>query len=434
MNRRLAAIIVGDEVTSLIFLQRDQRLVTSSPTIFTRARGLLSLTLCLLLVFLSAGCSQKASPAAPPSAPPWSWAPYPPVEKMRLAVLPCRVLPKTSLTINAPLVGVLRLYVDRPQTNLPAGFVWAEFEPKIMAAEADALAEAKQRLKEREQLTYELDLPKQKMRLEKEIEEARRQLSLMEMLATNSVTTPSLLNLTGLRDRPLKPEALQRARDELKVMEENYRYLCATNLMVLGIDLPALRLELQRHQLEFERHEAQARFKMPFAGQLNLSLQVAEGVSEYPVNAGQELAVARDLGVILLRVPLADASWSTLAAEELSALLNLPDGTKLAAPFAFKKLERFQMREEVIYYFQFPAGECAAATRLVGADLSCELWLNLGQPARVVPKLALVLHQPAAFQNRRWQEGLAQFSPGARVLVEGQTDLAVVVPDNNATP
>ena len=61
---------------------------------------------------------------------------------MRLATLPCQVLPKTSLTINAPVSGQLRLYIDRPQTNLPADFVWAEFEPRSLNMEAAELAEA----------------------------------------------------------------------------------------------------------------------------------------------------------------------------------------------------------------------------------------------------------------------------------------------------
>jgi len=395
------------------------------------AARILALLVCPLLLWLGAGCSPRASQAAAPLSSGWSWAAYPPVDKMRLALLPCRVLPKTSLTINAPVSGVLRVYIDRPQTNLPAGFVWAEFEPKILTAEADALNEAKQKFQEREHLAYELDLPKQKVKIGKEIEEARRQLALLELLttSTNAALAPSLINLGGLKEASLKPEALQRARDELKLLEENYRYLCATNLMVLGIDLEAQRLELRHRQLEFERQQTQARLKMPFEGQLNASLQLAEGVTDYPVNVGQELAVVRDLSVVMLRVPLADPAWSTLPSEELSALINLPDGTKLTAPFAFKKLERIQTREEVIYYFQFPASDCTAATRLVGADLSCELWLALRQPARVVPKLTLVLHQPNAFQGRRWNEGLAQLSPGAQVLIEGQTDLAILVPE-----
>ena len=80
-----------------------------------------------------------------------------------------------------------------------------------------------------------------------------------------------------------------------------------------------------------------------------------------------------------------------------------------------------------VYYFQFPTNRCSAAARLVGTDVSCELWLALAEPARVVPKLALVLHEPSVFQNRRWNEGLAKLAPGAEVLVEGQTDLAILI-------
>ena len=74
------------------------------------------------------------------------------------------------------------------------------------------------------------------------------------------------------------------------------------------------------------------------------------------------------------------------------------------------------------------------AARLVGSDISCEVWLALSQPAHVVPKLALVLHQPASFQSRLWNDGIAQLSPGAQVLVEGQTDLAIVVPEGRGKP
>src|SRR6185436_8689750 len=115
----------------------------------------------LAALWLVSSCSPKPLQGAAPASPAWSWAAYPPVEKMRLAVLPCRVMPKTSLTLNAPVAGMLRVYVDRAQTNLPAGFVWAEFEPKILAAEAEALEDAEEKLEEREQLTYQLELPKQ---------------------------------------------------------------------------------------------------------------------------------------------------------------------------------------------------------------------------------------------------------------------------------
>ena len=64
----------------------------------------------------------------------------------------------------------------------------------------------------------------------------------------------------------------------------------------------------------------------------------------------------------------------------------------------------------------------------MGTDVQCELWLELPEPARVIPKLVLVVNRQSAFGNRRWNEGVAQLAPGAHVLVEGQTDLAIVVP------
>ncbi len=376
-----------------------------------------------------AGCSQKSGEAAAVSATNWSWATYPPVEKMRLATLPAQVLPKTTLTINAPISGQLRLYIDRPQTNLPAGYVWGEFEPKSLEMEAAELAETRKKIQEHERLYTEIELPKERIKLRREISEAKKQVALLGMLAANPELAQVAVNAAALdKDGALKSGTLDEAREELSLMEENLKFLSGTNTAVLGVDLEAASIELERRQLEFDRRQAQSRFKMPFTGQLIASLQLAQGATEYPVTAGQELAVVRDLSGILLRIPLEDVSWSSLPTEKLTAMVHLSDGTQLEAPFAYKKLERSALREEVFYYFQFPPEESAGAALLVGTDPVCELWLELSQRARIVPKLALVLREPGAFQNRHWNEGLAQILPGAQVLVEGQTDLAILPP------
>jgi hypothetical protein len=38
------------------------------------------------------------------------------------------------------------------------------------------------------------------------------------------------------------------------------------------------------------------------------------------------------------------------------------------------------------------------------------------------------MHNPTAFQSGNWSMGLAQAFPGARLAVEGQTDLGVILP------
>lgn len=373
------------------------------------------------------GCSKTPAsvPNGPSASPRWTWETYPLVEKMRLGTLSCRVLPKSSSTINSPQGGVLRVYVDRQQTNLPAGFIWAEFGPKLLVAESNALAEAKRKLDEKEKILLELEIPKQKLKTAREIAEAQRQLAYLELLSTNQ----GLAVIVPPKDRSATPEALKQAKQELKLLQDFYGYLQATNLAVLGIDTQAQRLELEHRQLEFERLRSQAQFKLTSDSQLSVSFPLSEGVSEYQVNIAQELAVLRDLSSIQLRTILSDPSWATLPTERLAAIIRLPDGTKLEAPFAFKKLEKAQLREDVAYYFQFPTNRADAAARMMGTDVSCELWLNLPERARVIPKLTLVINQPTAtFQNRRWNEGVAQMAPGSRVLVEGQTDLAIAPP------
>ena len=107
-------------------------------------------------------------------------------------------------------------------------------------------------------------------------------------------------------------------------------------------------------------------------------------------------------------------------------MVRLPNREELNAAFAFQKIERVQNREESVYYFQFAPERARTAAKLMGTDVACELWFNLPQAARVVPKLSLVLNNPGAFQTGSWQQGVAAAWPGMRVLVEGQTELAVV--------
>src|SRR4051812_7500613 len=113
-------------------------------------------------------------------------------------------------------------------------------------------------------------------------------------------------------------------------------------MALIGVDLPGMRSQWRRQKIEFERRRAQATLKMPFKGQLTVSLPLADGVAEYPVNIGQELGVARDLSIVRVRVPIANSAWNSLTPEELSVIVRLPSGQELEAHFAYQKIERVQ--------------------------------------------------------------------------------------------
>ncbi len=388
------------------------------------------LVACLALLVLGAGCARKPVNAASDtnSLPPWSWSAFPPTTNMRLGLVTGRVMPRNNYSILSPLSGPIHFYVTQQQTNVPAGFTWAEFEPRILAAETAALDLAKTRLVQKERLLYEIEVPRQKLRMQKEIEDAQRQISLLELLREHPDMAPSAAHLAGIKESVVTLDTIKHAREELSLLLTNFTYVCETNPAVVSADLQAQRTDLDARELELERRQHQMRFNMPFSGQLNLSVPLVAGVSEYPVTVGQELAVLRDTTAILLRVALIEPGWTTLPTTQMRATVTLPNGTSLQAPFSYKRLEKSQFREEIVYYFEFPPALADAATRLIGAEFTCEIWVCLDQPAHIVPKLTLTLRDPSAFGTRRWDEGLARLFPGARLLLEGQTDLAISVP------
>lgn len=410
-------------------------------------------TLLFLSIALLAGCSQKAPPTGAIAAKrsdgasaavinagtnqaAWNWDSYPAVKRMRLGLLPCTLQPRSQITIQSTLAGALKIYINQPQTNLSAGVVWGEFEPTIFEAEAASLEEARQKLDEREKLQTELELPRERLKLERQVEEMQRHVSMLRLLSTNKELADLTLSVGNDNTSMLRPDSLSKAETELNLANQSLEYLRETNTTILGVDLPGMRSDWQRRKLEFERRRAQATLKMPFTGQLTVSLPLAEGVAEYPVNIGQELGVARDLSIVRLRVPITSSAWNALAPEQLSAVIRMPNGRELEAHFAYQKIERNQNREESAYYFQFASDQTQTVARLIGTDVTCELWLNLGQPTRIVPKLALIMHNPVAFQYGNWSAGLSAAFPGSRLAVEGQTDLGVIlplVPQTNAT-
>ncbi len=368
--------------------------------------------------------------ASSTNQPTWNWDSYPAVKKMRLGVLPCTLQPRSQIAMNSTLAGSLKLYVTAPQTNIQAGVVWGEFEPSIFELEAKALEEARVKLDEREKLQREIEIPKLRMQVERELQDAKRRVAMVQYLSTNREMADLTLSVAGDKSM-LRPDSLAEAQQELQLINQKLLYVQDTNSSVLTVDIGSSRLNWERQRAEFERKRAQATLKMPFTGQLTISLPLADGVAEYPVNIGQEIGVARDLSIVRLRVPFANSAWSAISPERFFAIVRLPSGQELEAQFAYSKVERNQNREESAYYFQFLPENTPMVARLIGTDVTCELWLNLGQATRVVPKLALIMHNPTAFQSGNWSSGLAHAFPGAQVAVEGQTDLGIVLPHRN---
>ena len=387
------------------------------------------------VLYLSGCSSGEVKAKAPPvgakanaeGRPPWDWDKYQLSSRMRLGTMPCQLQPKSTIQVYSPYLGTLRVYVDEVQSDQSEGYLWAEFEPDIFASEEKWLTEAKKRLEERERVQMEIEVPRKKLALERQLEEAERQAAYARILATNKAWADVALTLPG-GSAPIRPDALEKTEMELKLVAQQMDMILETNLTALNLDLGLQRLDWERRNLEFQKRKDQSQFRMPFAGKLTVSLPLSKGVTEYSVDSGQELGVVRDFSAIRVRVPIGNSSWSAIPGEKLTAIVRVPSGPALEANFAYHKIEKNQNREESVYYFEIPGDRSVLAGRMVGTHVSCELWANLDEPARVVPKLALVLHDPEAFGERSWSEAVKKLFPGARVLAEGQTDLGIVLP------
>lgn len=385
---------------------------------------------------ISTGCSPEDAKAkvktvtkqthARATGPAWNWEAYPPMKRMRVATLPCQLQPKSTITVISPIAGLLRVYVNAPQSHLAANTLWGEFEPEIFAQEEENIKEQLKRIEDQEKIHWEVEYPREKAKLAEQVEQAEREVNYVRLLSTNQALASKTLSI-GTNGTLLRPDALLRAEENLKLLKRNLSFVEATNFAALRFDAVAQRNDWKRRELEFQTRRRQSRFEMPFDGKLTLGIPVSEGVTNYPVNVGQELAVARDISTVRVRVAMDNVAWTGLAPDKMEATVR-SGGQLFVAKFAFQKIERIQNREESAYYFEFPAEKAAAVSRLIGANVSCDLWMDLPEAARIVPKLAMVLHRPDAFENKDWGSAVASTFPGARLLVEGQTDLAVVIP------
>ena len=386
-----------------------------------------------LIAMAATGCSPKSAKAKLPefarahqptnAGPAWNWESYPEMKRMRVAILPCQLQPKSTISIVSPITGMLRVYTNSPQANLPANYLWAEFEPEMLVQQEQTLNEQLKRLEDQEELQWEIEYPRMKMKLVEQIESSDRELKMLRMLSTNE--NLKVFNIGT--NRTMRPEALARAEESMRLLQQSLTFLESTNLAALGFDPTGQRTEWKRRQLDFEQMRRQSRFEMPFDGKLTFSIPVSEGVTTCRVNLGQEIAVARDVSLVRVRVAMDNVAWTGISPDKLDAVVR-SGGQSLRAKFAFQKIEKIQNREESAYYFEFPSDKAAIAARFIGANVTCELWTDLPEPARIVPKLAMVLHRPDAFQNRDWGTAIGSIFPGARLLIEGQTDLAVILP------
>ena len=382
---------------------------------------------------------EAAHPAAESTAtkaPAWAWEDYPATNVMRLGMVNCVVQPKRTLALRSPAAGRVRLYVQTLQTNLTKDTLWAELTPELYTQETNSLHRASQKLAERIKILESIELPKATLKATRDQRESERQMKLISVLNTNAWLQENAFRLPGLEPFLRDTEARRLLATEHSLNGKVLTELAKTNWALLGNDPTTVEFELEQKTIQLERKRREGQIRMPFDGELTVSLPLAEGVEDYLVGAGDALGVATDPGAALIRMAVTDPRWLALPTAKLSVQIDAAIGASSVARFSHLRRERAGMGEQVFYYFEAPKAEARSLLRFVGGELKAVLFYDLDSPARVVSKLKMIMHRPEVFRGKPFAQGVTAAWPGAIVLMEGQLEAAILLssPTSGAAP
>ncbi|MFA6960855.1 MAG: hypothetical protein WC205_08910 [Opitutaceae bacterium] len=352
---------------------------------------------------------------------------YPQASELVLASLPADVQPLRSVRIKSPSDGLLTLHLSAAGARLAEGTVWGEFDPERLKLEGDVVTLARTLFEEKEKPKLSLELA----RTANELAERRAEIERQTGMLTRISADPALAELyasetSGTASREEVTALATRLRGQLDLMDEVLRF--AGTPRETELERRALELKLQAQELDFKRRLQEFRLAMPFEGELSLIPPAPPEGKPLRVPLGADLALIRDFSAIQARVPIRRPEWRVVDPARLQLRQPNRGHTGLTADYQRSVLQEINGREELLYFFQFPDSQRIAARPLAGGLVTLQLILRLEESARIIPKIDLILAAPDAFREGGWEAGVSAVLPGARLLAQGETHLAVVTP------
>jgi len=376
-----------------------------------------------LALAFSTGCGRTA-PATSPTTPTWNWDAYPLESQLLVAQLPASVVAIRAETIRAPIAGILRMLPAAKQPGtIAAGTAWAAIEPEDVPAEEKELSQARQDLAERRAGYRRFDLPAELGKLDDEIAAARETVA----LARFAERSPELFQGdTPLLDPRLKP-AVTAAQAEVRLtaIEDRRKQVAAGDPAADPADISAMAAALETRQRALDERLSRHVITAPVSGTLRLAVSPEADGSR--VETGDILATISDdtaLEVVIKgTLPLLHA----VPAENLYCTVAASGGKEATAAFSAWGIESGANGVVPIMRFRLPPGAFTGErANLAGVELPALVFVRLAEPARIVPKLALAEWDASSALAAGWQPGLQRLFPGARLLAEGRSAVAIV--------
>lgn len=349
---------------------------------------------------------------------------YPLADELVLATVSAEVLPARQVRLKAPLTGYLHLTLPSTGTRVTKDTVWGEFDPARLKLERRALELARELLTAKEEPALRLEQARNQADLTERLDELERQAAMLRKL----LKEPDLgeLYFADTTDADAKARAmLTQLERQARLLREVLAYVGTPRQEEL--ELQALHLKLEQQEIELARRERDSRLVMPFDGEITLIPPAPPAGEPLFVENGMDLARLQDFSELRARTVIRRTEWRLLDPNRV--MLRVPTGGgELSARYTRRLPEEIFGREELVYHFTFSSDQSVVARTLVGGQISATLVATLPKPARIVPKLDLVLLDPELFRTLGWTEAVARLIPGATLLLQGETHVAIATP------
>ncbi len=316
---------------------------------------------------------------------------FPLARRLMLGEFQAQLKPLISIPVASPADGDIRFHVTHTRQTLSQGTLWAEVAPEQIVGEEQALT---------------LSTLKEKQDLREEIQTVERELERVTYMRAD----PSLRDLPYGDRIPVSHELVEQLRHEKTLLEER--------LAAAG----------QVERLAFEQKMLGSRLTMPFDGELLVYLPVTPERTTIRVASGTPIGLMRDVSDLLLHIVIRDPQIVGIAPDLLSVQFKRDSGSVFKWSFHDTQITQTGIQDVLVYRFRLAAEDLSDQVDLIdliGANLTCDLWVESETKVRVVPKLdvARMLTEGETFPN--WTEAVQSLWPGAELVYTGRTELGL---------
>ena len=367
----------------------------------------------------------------------WSWSRFELGERVVLSEASARVAAQRLAGFVAPIDGPIEIEeavraAGAGGIDLASGEAWGRVAPERIDLERRAVAAQRRQLELRGMLFEVLDQPRSRLEAFRELDNAKRTRDQLR-LAIESQDDPLVREVFPDLPAGFGEDVLAAAERLVEVLEENLRIIDDPEASVERVQLELAEVELTQAELNLDRLEERSNLVMPFDGELVLRPEY-DTVGPLFVRSGDVIATARG-GEVVLHVEAGEAAWLDVPSDRLVYVGDVPGGGSARSRFDRRETVEVRGQQSLIDRFVVEEGDGARALRrLTGASVRGRLIAELPEPARLVPKLNLLIAAPDAFARGDWSGGVARTWPGARVVGVGLTRVAIVPPVDGASP